>query len=496
MGQEVKKRIAADVIDAVYYSICVDSTPDVSHSDQLAFCIRYVKDGKINERFIAFIPIEGHTSEYLFGVVSKFLEENKIDIKNCRGQSYDNANNMAGISGGLQSLIREKSESAFFVPCGAHTLNLVGVNTVSKNVIATNFFDLIEKVYSFFVHSPYRWNKLKEQITEKGEYMLKKASGTRWSARNDAINALHSCYLKVLTVLKSFTTEASFTEENKALVKGLIAKLCQFQNIFALVLWKSVLSKFNIVSKVLQKENLTISVTKKLYDSLVTDLENKSFENIFDEALKMFRSIPSDITVDIMNTRLMSHALNPENENDKQKIKDSFFEPVINALLSNLKRRTSAFEVLDSQYSFLVNLGSMSDADIAKSCKNIVSKYPKDINEEQLITECEVAKNYFTFDKLNHENMHKTMFNDNLCSAFPNMDILLRMYLCMFVTNVLDERSFSKLKLIKNVLRNTISNDRLTDLSILGIEYEMLDELNFNEIIDKFVEFKCRKIKI
>ena len=44
--------------------------------------------------------------------------------------------------------------------------------------------------------------------------------------------------------------------------------------------------------------------------------------------------------------------------------------------------------------------------------------------------------------------------------SFPNMDILLRIYLCMFVTNVYVERSFSKLKLIKNYLRNT--DERLT----------------------------------
>lgn len=164
----MKNRIAADFIDAVYYSISVDSTPDVSHTDQLAFCIiRFVKNGKIIERFIAFIPIEGHTAQYLFEVVSKLLNEHKIDIKNCRGQSYDNANNMAGISNGLQALVRMQSESAIFVPCCAHSLNLVGVNTVANNNIASIFFDLVERVYGFFVHSPYRWNKLKEQLVGK-----------------------------------------------------------------------------------------------------------------------------------------------------------------------------------------------------------------------------------------------------------------------------------------------------------------------------------------
>lgn len=51
--------------------------------------------------------------------------------------------------------------------------------------------------------------------------------------------------------------------DNKAVVTGLIKKLCRFENILLLVLWKSVLTKFNFVNKALQKSNLTLSVTKK-----------------------------------------------------------------------------------------------------------------------------------------------------------------------------------------------------------------------------------------
>lgn len=138
----------------------------------------------------------------------------------------------------------------------------------------------------------------------------------------------------------------------------------------------------------------------------------------------------------------------------------------------------------------------MTDEEIADSCKAIVAKYPKDLNIIQLIDECQFAKNYFTFDNLNHELMYKTMFNDNLCTTFPNIDILLRMYLCMFVTNVLDERSFSKLKLIKTYLRNTMSDDRLNNLSILSIESDILNELKFDEIIDQFVNLKYRKVVV
>lgn len=387
MGQEIKKRIAADVIDTVYYSISVDSTTDVSHTDQLVFCLRYVKHGEIHERFIAFIPVEGHTSQYLFTVVSKFLDEIEIDIKNCRGQSYDNANNMAGIAGGLQFLIQEVNETAIFVPCHSHSLNLVGVNTVSKNNHASQFFDLLESVYKFFVNSPFRWNKLQEQLKEKDEYMLKRASGTRWSAKYNSVNAMHSCFQKMLNVLYSFTIEESFSDDNKERAKGLIRELCKFESIFMLFLWKSVLSKFNIVTNAFQKTNLTLLVIAKLYNSLILDLESKNYNNMFDEALAMFRGIPSNIIIDVKQTRSISRAPNPENESDKNFLKETLFDPVMNALLSNMKKRAEVYTDLDSRFSFVLKLNSMSEEEIALSCKDIASKYPKDLNEDQLINE-------------------------------------------------------------------------------------------------------------
>lgn len=198
----------------------------------------------------------------------------------------------------------------------------------------------------------------------------------------------------------------------------------------------------------------------------------------------------------IMETRSKAHAFDPMNKNDKERMKSLLFDPIINALLSNMKKRSEVYENLEKHYSFLLNLNSMSNEEIADSCKNIVSKYPNDLNENQLINECEIAKNYFNFDKLTHESMYKTMFDDNLCASFPNIDILLRMYLCMFVTNVSDERSFSKLKLIKNYLRNTMEDDRLNNLSILAIEHEILNSLRYDEIIDKFVNLKKRKVEI
>ena len=51
MGEKVLLAILKEVLTAKYYSISFDSTPDVSHVDQLTFAVRYVKDSDPVERF-------------------------------------------------------------------------------------------------------------------------------------------------------------------------------------------------------------------------------------------------------------------------------------------------------------------------------------------------------------------------------------------------------------------------------------------------------------
>jgi len=101
MGDKVLLAIVNEVLTAKYYSISVDSTPDVSHVDQLTFTVRYVKECDPVERFLQFIPVRSHGAENLADVVIKFLQDNGIPLSDCRGQTYDNASNMAGRYSGV-----------------------------------------------------------------------------------------------------------------------------------------------------------------------------------------------------------------------------------------------------------------------------------------------------------------------------------------------------------------------------------------------------------
>ena len=67
------------------------------------------------------------------------------------------------------------------------------------------------------------------------------------------------------------------------------------------------------------------------------------------------------------------------------------------------------------------------------------------------------------------------------------MEIAFRIYLCT------GERSFSKLRRIKDESRTNMKQHRLTMLSIMAIESDILRELSFNDIIFDFASMKTRK---
>jgi len=84
-----------------------------------------------------------------------------------------------------------------------------------------------------------------------------------------------------------------------------------------------------------------------------------------------------------------------------------------------------------------------------------------------------------------------------LTSTFPNLDTTLRMFLCMSIANCSGERFFSAFKRVKNYLRSTIGQQRMDSLSLLTIECDLANIIEYiglyDDVIDTFAECKARK---
>ena len=182
LANHIWEYIVKEVKSAKYYSVSVDSTPHISHVDQLTCILRYVLPSGPVERYLTFLNMQGHTGKELAESLLEFLKAHDIAIANCRGQSYDNASNM---SRKYNAIIRQQCNLAEYVLCAAHSLNLVGQTAVGCCTLAIGFFRFLQGLYSFFPASPHRWKVLMEQLSSEGLPTVKRMSDTGWSARAD-----------------------------------------------------------------------------------------------------------------------------------------------------------------------------------------------------------------------------------------------------------------------------------------------------------------------
>ena len=85
---------------------------------------------------------------------------------------------------------------------------------------------------------------------------------------------------------------------------------------------------------------------------------------------------------------------------------------------------------------------------------------------------------------------------NDLDRAYPNICVLYKLFVTIPVSSAQAERTFSRLKLIKNYLRSTMGEDRLSALAILYIERDLAEKIDFSIVIDKFAKLKDRKLKL
>jgi len=69
----------------------VDSSQDVSVTDQLAICIRYVVGYEIKERLIKFVPVDSSKAVDLYATIKNALEIVDLSLTNIASQAYDGA---------------------------------------------------------------------------------------------------------------------------------------------------------------------------------------------------------------------------------------------------------------------------------------------------------------------------------------------------------------------------------------------------------------------
>lgn len=503
MSTEVLNHIMSEIGKSKYYSIIIDSTPDMAHIDQLSVIIRYVtENGKPVERFVGFLPNVGHKSEDMENAVISKLEKHNLELKHCRGQSYDNASNMSGCYSGLQARILKRNPLADYLPCAAHSLNLVGVCAAECAGEAVRFFETVQSLYTFFSASTRRWEILLSNL-KPGAKVPKRVDGTRWSARHDALMSLRgswSNYLNALTTIEEAVSEKPTVRTEAA---GIKRRLNRFECAFMSVFWEVILERFHKTNKTLQGVDIDTGDVTRLFLSLINFVKSLRNTAMFETYIDKAKNI-MDERYDDDHQRNRRRKLFPDENRDgdtiltgREQLKVDTYFSILDRVSMELNKRYEAYDSVFKKFGFFYVIKESSQEQLIKSARYLQECYKDDL-EDAFPTEClhfsELLKETdIKYEKCTLSNMLSHIRQYNLEAVFPNVEIALRIFVAMAVTVCSAERSFSTLKRLKTYLRSTMEQERLNALTILTIESDLTTSLDFDNIINSFAAMKSRR---
>lgn len=90
-------------------------------------------------------------------------------------------------------------------------------------------------------------------------------------------------------------------------------------------------------------------------------------------------------------------------------------------------------------------------------------------------------------------DIYNYITNHDLKTTFPNLDIAIRIFLTLPVTNCSAERGFSTLTSVKSMKRSTLSDNKLNSFMLSCSEKDIILTTDFSDIVSEFAKLKARK---
>ncbi|KAG1925876.1 zinc finger MYM-type protein [Pimephales promelas] len=264
------------------------------------------------------------------------LKELGIPFENCRGQAYDNGANMRGKKQGVQTRLLQLNPRALFVPCGAHTMNLVIADAAKSSQDATGYFGYLQKLFNFFSGATQRWSIL-----------------TKHEVRDALLEA----------------REAVNDPVAKVEAQALAEEVASFRFVICSVVWCELLTITNQVNKLLQSSSMQLDVAVRLIDSTKINL-SKYRQSGFDEAVSTAKELCEALNIEtelkekrVRSTkRHFAYEAADEPLNDAlKKLEVTFFNCVVDSALMSLQERFETMNQVKKNMEFCLTSTSALD---------------------------------------------------------------------------------------------------------------------------------------
>jgi len=396
--------------------------------------------------------------------------------------------------------IKDINPKAVFVPCSNHSLNLCGKHSFANNPSCVTFFGSLETMYTFFALSTHRWDVLVEHTG----LTVKRLSTTRWSAHADAVKPVRQKFNQFVEAIEALCdTEES--DETRGAAHNLLPAICDFSFICFLFFWADILQEVNLAQKYMQTPGITLDMVATKLSAVKTFLEEQRSSIVvsaiqqalakceehdipFEKRIRRKRKMPGE------EARDSGLSLQQETKRAMLECLDRF----------HVELDTRGKAVNDILLTFCVvqpdSLICANNEEIQLSVAKLITVYDE-LSQEELCLEIPRLRRHLQAADINlEEAKHWTalqflqfIIKWDFVESLPYLTLTLRFFLTICVSVASCERSFSKMKLIKNYLRSTMSQSRLSDLAVLSIENEVTRQTDFDDVIDQFAAMKTRR---
>ena len=165
-------------------------------------------------------------------------------------------------------------------------------------------------------------------------------------------------------------------------------------------------------------------------------------------------------------------AQDDRNVSQEDHFRNNVFYVLLDCVIGNMTNRYESIHALESMFGFLWKYLNMNESEVEENAKFFVAQHAGDVSSE-LVQEIMHLKAIHTSNlgekPLNPIQLLNALAETSLMVILPNCCAALRIYCTLPVTVAEAERSFSVLKRIKNYLRSTMCQVRLTSLETLAV---------------------------
>ena len=161
-----------------------------------------------------------------------------------------------------------------------------------------------------------------------------------------------------------------------------------------------------------------------------------------------------------------------------------------------MTRRFVALKEIENRFSFLWKYLTLEAEDLRVKSDNFCKYYDMDVSHdliEEILHLKAIHPVNLNQDSLPPFKLLNRLLENKIEVLFPNIVVALTIFCTIPVSVAQGERSFSLLARIKNVLRFTMCQGRLSSLGVLALESSLARKLNFDELIFYFSNQKARK---